>query len=85
MAEWSQLAASKFNLCNQIKIDKAKDENEVWKVAYDIINPAKEKCWSMNINNETTTDTTIISNAFNNFFVEKIKDLKANITSVKVP
>ena len=39
-------------LYNNNRIDVAGDENEVWKVAKDIINPNSETEWSMNINNK---------------------------------
>ena len=61
---------------NNNRIDNAKDEQEVWKVTNDIINPNNENSWSININNVMTTDTCKIANAFNNFFAEKIIDLK---------
>ena len=61
------------------RIDEAGDENEVWKVAKDIINPNNETEWSMNVNNKKTEDKEEIANAFNTHFVEKINNLKANI------
>ena len=64
---------------NNNRIDKAKDENEVWKIAKEIINPRKENNWSMQINNSITDDPTLIANSFNTFFAKKIKNLKANI------
>ena len=36
---------------NNNRIDNAKDENETWKVASEIINPVKENNWSMKVNN----------------------------------
>ena len=64
---------------NNNRIDAAKDENEVWKVAKEIINPMKENNWSMKINNIITDDPVEISNTFNSYFVKKIEDLKENI------
>ena len=61
------------------RIDNAKDENEVWKVAKEIINPVKENNFSMKVNDVLTDDPKVISDGFNSFFVKKIEDLKANI------
>ena len=49
---------------NNNRIDKAKDENEVWKVTKDIINPMKENNMSIKINNIITEDPLQIANAF---------------------
>ena len=56
---------------NNNRIDKAKDENEVWKVTKDIINPMKENNMSIKINNIITEDPLQIANAFNSFFIKK--------------
>ena len=64
---------------NNNRIDNAENENEVWNVAKDIINPKKENSWSMKIENEIIEDHQQIADEFNNFFVKKIEDLKANI------
>ena len=64
---------------NNNRIDNASDENEVWKIAKEIINPQNEQICAMKVNNELTEDPIIISNAFNSFFVKKIEDLKKNI------
>ena len=64
---------------NNNRIDDAKDENEVWKIAKDIINPMKENNLSMNINGSLSNDPEEIANNFNSFFVKKIEDLKENI------
>ena len=69
---------------NNNRIDKANNENEVWKVAKEIINPCASSKRSMLINDETTEDPMKIANAFNNFFVTKIENLKANIDQSKV-
>ena len=69
---------------NNKRIDKANDENEVWKVAKEIINPTKENNWSIKIDNKLCDDHREISNAFNDFFVKKIEDLKANIDPTQV-
>ena len=64
---------------NNNRIDAAKDENEVWKVAKEIISPTQEKVTSMKIDNKVTDDPEIIADAFNKFFINKIADLKEKI------
>ena len=64
---------------NNNRIDEAQDENEVWKIATEIINPKSENNWSMKIDNKLTEDPEEIANTFNSYFVQKIVDLKANI------
>ena len=64
---------------NNNRIDNANDENEVWKVAKEIINPMKENLMTMKVNDKLTEDPLLIANTFNSFFVKKIEDLKANI------
>ena len=56
------------------------NENEIWNVAKDIINPKKEITWSLKKeNDELITDKVEIANTFNNIFVSKIEQLKENI------
>ena len=65
---------------NNNRIDNAKDENEVWKVAKEIINPnGSNNDWSLKSNDEIMVDQEEIANTFNSYFVEKINDLKSNI------
>ena len=56
---------------NNNRIDEARDENEVWKVAKDIIIPMKDNNWSMNVNNNLTDDPALIAHHFNTYFVKK--------------
>ena len=65
---------------NNNRIDKANDENEVWKVAKEIINPNSNNTeWSLKSNDDIILDHEEIANTFNSYFVEKIENLKANI------
>ena len=50
---------------NNNRIDAAKDENEVWKVAKEIIMPNKESNWTMKSEGTITDDPIEISNKFN--------------------
>ena len=64
---------------NGERIQKAGDENEVWKIVNEITNPREEKKWSLIENGETLEDEEKIAEVFNVFFVEKIASLKENI------
>jgi len=72
---------------NEEKIEKARDEKEIWKVVNQVIKP-KEKCqWKFVEEEQEIEDEAQIGNIFNNFFVEKISSLKSGINQkyVKEP
>ena len=64
---------------NNNRITSAKDENEVWKVVNEVLQPKKENEWQLKEGSTTITEEQIIANTFNKFFIDKIEDLKANI------
>jgi hypothetical protein len=64
---------------NNNRIASANDENEVWKVVNEVLQPKKENEWQLKEGSTTITEEQIIANTFNKFFVDKIEDLKANI------
>ena len=64
---------------NNNRSTSAKDENEVWKVVNEVLQPKKENEWQLKEGSTTITEEQIIANTFNKFFVDKIEDLKANI------
>ena len=64
---------------NNARVEKAKDENEVWNVVNDVINPNKENKWSLTIDDKKIEDEEEIAGHFNTYFVEKIKILKEGI------
>ena len=64
---------------NNKRVDDAGDENEIWNVTKDIINPKKENEWSIKgENDDVITDKVEVANAFNKFFISKIEKLKDN-------
>ena len=64
---------------NNNRIEQANDENEVWKVVNDVIQPKKENDWSLKEGDKLIKDEQMIADTFNKFFIEKIEDLKKNI------
>ena len=72
---------------NDERIEKAGDENEIWKVVNDIIKPRSETKWKLEENGEEIEDEEKIADIFNDYFIEKIEKLKGNINKdyVKEP
>ena len=70
---------------NNNRIAKAKNENELWKVANDVINPKKDSDASI-INNDgnVITEEQEVADCFNDYFVDKINQLKNNIDKSKI-
>ena len=66
---------------NEDRVNKAKNENEIWKVVKDITNPKSESNWKLKENDEEITEEGKVADVFNNFFVQKIAKLKENIDS----
>ena len=64
---------------NEDRIEKGKDENEIWKVVSDITKPNADHTWNMKTEEGNTNDEQEISNTFNTFFTEKITKLKDKI------
>ena len=64
---------------NNNKIEEAKDENEVWKVVNDVIQPKKENEWVLREDDVIIKEELIIADTFNKHFIDKIEVLKANI------
>ena len=65
---------------NNNRIDEAKNEGELWKVAKEVLNPRKETEMKMVDENGTEmTDEQEIAESFNSFFTDKIEKLKKNI------
>ena len=65
---------------NNNRIEEAKNEGELWKVAKEVLNPRRET--EMKIIKEDGTETTDeqeIAESFNTFFTDKIEQLKRNI------
>ena len=56
------------------RIEKAQNENEMWNVVNEVINPNKDNTWKMKIDEIITNDEEVIANAFNIFFIDKVKE-----------
>ena len=65
---------------NETRIDEANSDAELWRIASEVITPKKENEWSLKKEDESvTTDHQEVANIFNNFFIQKVEDLKSNI------
>ena len=52
----------------------------MWRIATEVIKPRKENEWSLKKDNDSvTSDLQEVADIFNNFFIQKVQDLKANI------
>ena len=69
---------------NDERVERAKDENEIWKIVNDNTNPKCEKKWSLEEDGEIVEDEQKVADVFNEFFIKKIRDLKENIDQNKV-
>jgi hypothetical protein len=63
---------------NNDRIDKAKDENEVWKVVNDISNPTTSNKFTLLEGGKLIEYESKVADIFNDFFVNKIENLKKN-------
>ncbi len=72
---------------NEEKIERARDEKEIWKVVYQVIKPKEKSLWKLVEEEQEIEDEAQIANIFDNFFVEKIFRLKSGINQkyVKEP
>ena len=69
---------------NNERVEKAEDENEIWKIVNDITNPKCDKKWILEEQGVTIEDDQEVAEVFNDFFITKIRDLKANIDQNKI-
>ena len=70
---------------NNNRIEEANNERELWNVAKEVINPRKENNW--NIITEDGGNIIAekeVAEAFNEFFINKVEDLKKNIEPTHV-
>ena len=51
----------------------------MWKVVKDVANPNRENVWTIKTESKSITDEEDIANAFNEFFVNKVENLKSGI------
>ena len=70
---------------NNKRIEEANSEKELWKVANEVIKPKTEMEWKIKNNNgDTVTDELEVAEEFNNFFVNKIEQLKNDIDTTLI-
>ena len=65
---------------NEKRVENAKSDAEIWKVVNEVVKPKKDNEWSIKTDsNCITSDPQEVADIFNNFFIKKVDDLKANI------
>ena len=72
---------------NADRLANAKNEGEVWKIVNEIIKPKSSPQIVLSTNEGEVTDDLEIANKFNEYFIQKIEDLKEKIdpTLIKDP
>ena len=58
---------------NDERIEKANDENEIWKVINEVNNPKKEETWKLKEGEETIEDEEKIAEIFNSTLWTRLK------------
>ena len=70
---------------NNNRIEQASNERELWNVANEVLNPRKKAEWSIiNKNGDTVIEDEDVSEAFNEFFINKVEELKKGIDVTKM-
>ena len=70
---------------NNNRIEEANNERELWNVANDVINPKKESNWNIRTEKgENITADEEVAEVFNDFFINKVEELKRNINPAHV-
>ena len=65
---------------NNNRIEEAKNERELWNITNEVLNPRKETDWNViNKDGKNVTEEEDVAEAFNDFFIEKVVQLKENI------
>ena len=65
---------------NNNRIENANNEGELWKIANEVMNPKGEVSWKIEKEpGEEINDDQEVAESFNDFFTEKIVQLKKNI------
>ena len=66
---------------NNNRVNEANNESELWKIVNEVSNPKKENQWKIYIDGTIQEDETIIAQAFNNFFIQKIEKIHTSLPS----
>ena len=70
---------------NNNRIEEAKNEKELWTVANDVLNPRKESKWNItDKDGKSVKDDAKVAEAFNEYFVDKVEQLKNGIDKTLV-
>ena len=69
---------------NSKRIDEANNESEFWKIVKDITKPNVENIWKLENETETITGDAKVAEELNNFFVNKIANLKDKIDKTNI-
>ena len=69
---------------NDERVDKAANENEMWKIVKEVTSPKNDTKWSLIEDGKLIDDEIEVAEVFNDFFINKIKDIKTNIDSSKI-
>ena len=65
---------------NSKRINEAKNERELWNIANEVLNPRKESNWNvLDKNGMETTEEEKVADVFNDYFIDKVEQLKAGI------
>ena len=64
---------------NNNRIENAKSEGELWKIANEVVKPKMDNTIKLIVNGVCIEEEALVAETFNNYFVEKIHDLKDGI------
>ena len=64
---------------NQERMEKARTEDEVWKIVKEITEPKTEKHWRLTEGDRLITEEQEVADIFDRYFMDKIEKLKLNI------
>ena len=80
------MISAKYNIdFNNNRIEEAKNERELWNVAKEVIDPRKENNWNViNDKGENIKNEKDVAETFNDFFINKVEDLKRKINPTHV-
>ena len=64
---------------NENRIKEANNEKEIWNIVNEVTKPRSDCEWKLKTSTGITEDEQEIANTFNQFFIQKIEDLKTGI------
>ena len=69
---------------NDERVEKACDENEIWRIVKEVTSPKNESKWTLIEEGKTINDEQEVAEIFNDFFINKISNIKDNIDQNRV-